>query len=267
MTESRFNDQGTAQAYEGLLLKLIFEPWGRLLLAKAGLKHGDRVLDVATGPGTLARMAGVAVGPLGRVTGVDNSVSMLAQAKAKAPLPKSAPLDYVEASVQALPFEDGSFDAVLCQQGLQFFPDQAGALKEMKRVLKPGGHLTLAMWKDAKAMTLFAAFHDALEAVLADAPKRAALGWLELAQLRGLLEQAGFKDAAVTEETMNVVLEGGLPQAMECVAGTTASAAVRGMNADQKAKYVTAVAERLAPYLKGHAIHAPAGVLMAVATA
>jgi ubiquinone/menaquinone biosynthesis C-methylase UbiE len=63
---TRFNDNEVAEVYERLLLRRVFRPWGELLLDRIGLQHGDKVLDVATGPGTLARLAAERIGPQGR---------------------------------------------------------------------------------------------------------------------------------------------------------------------------------------------------------
>lgn len=257
MTQSRFNDDATAKAYQDLLLPLVFNPWGRLLMGKAGLKPGDQVLDVATGPGTLARLVSEILGPKSRVVGVDNSPPMLAQAKAMPPVPNGAELSYLEAQAGNLPFPAAQFDAVVCQQGLQFFLDQLGALKEMKRVLKPGGRLALALWSHDRAMTYFVAIHDALDATLAQPPKRAAIGWLDQSRLRDLLARAGFTDQVVSEETLTVALEGGMPQALECAIGTTSGPAIKAMSPGERVRFEGLVSGNLAPWKKGRAIHGP----------
>jgi SAM-dependent methyltransferase len=266
MTVSRFNDDAAAKAYQELLLPLVFEPWGRLLLDRTSLKSGDKVLDVATGPGTLARQAAELVGPSGRVTGIDSSPQMLGQARGLAPVAGAAPVDYVEGTAQSLPFPDAQFDVVLCQQGLQFFTDQLGCLKEMKRVLKPGGRLAVALWSDAKAMTLFVAFLEAVDATVPDPPKRAAFGWLDIPKLSGLLAAAGFSAAKVAEETLVVALSGGLPQALACAQGSTAAAAVRGMSPEQRARFEALVAQNLKPWIRGSSIQAPARALIGTAS-
>ena len=267
MAESRFNNETTASAYERLLLPRIFNPWGRLLIAKAGLKAGDRVLDVATGPGTLARLAAEACGPSGRVNGVDNSAQMLALARDKAPLPHSASTDYHEAQADGLPFPAATFDVVLCQQGLQFFPDQLAALKEMRRVLKPGGCVALSLWADIKAMTLFSAFLDAVDTSLAQPAPRAALGWLDSPGLKSLLERAGFQGVAVREEVQVAVFEQGLAQALACVDGTTAGAPVRAMAPETRHAFELHVAEALAPYAQDGVLKVPARAWVAVGQA
>ena len=99
-----------------------------------------RVLDIATGTGDLAialRNAGA-----NRVVGLDFSASMLAEARRKDDaLPSREPIDWVEGDAMALPFSDASFDAVTVGFGLRNMPSYLGALREMERVLRPGGTL------------------------------------------------------------------------------------------------------------------------------
>ncbi|HXC63682.1 MAG TPA: class I SAM-dependent methyltransferase, partial [bacterium] len=261
------NNETTASAYERQLLPLIFNPWGKVLIDKAGLKAGDRVLDVATGPGTLARLAAQHCGPAGHVSGVDSSPQMLALARDKAPLPDAARLDYLEAQADGLPFPNAAFDVVLCQQGLQFFPDQLAALKEMRRVLKPGGRAALSMWTGIKAMTLFSTFLDAVDACLAKPAPRAALGWLDSQALASLLERAGFEGIQVREEVLVAEFEQGLAQALACVDGTTAGAPVRAMTPQARLAFERRVAFTLAPFEEDGVLKLPARAWVASARA
>ncbi len=106
----------------------------------------EAVLDVATGPGTVARIAAARARSTGRVVGIDISAPMLEVARGKPAEPGAAPLEFLERHAHDLQFPDASFDVVLCQQGLQFFPDQIAALPEMHRVLKPSGRVGIAVW-------------------------------------------------------------------------------------------------------------------------
>ena len=110
------------------------------LVELAGLRPGARVLDVATGTGTVALAAARQLGPGAEVTGLDLSPGMLAQARQKAPV-QGAHLSFVEGDAARLPFEDTSFDALLCASALFFLPDMPAALREWRRVLAPGGTL------------------------------------------------------------------------------------------------------------------------------
>jgi SAM-dependent methyltransferase len=129
-----------AVAYEKDFVPAIFAQWPPVLAEVAGMKAGDRVLDVACGTGILAREAADRVGPTGRVTGLDLNEAMLAVARRLRPQ-----IDWRQGDAAKLPFEDGAFDVVVSQFALMFFPDQVAALREMWRVLAPGGRLAVAV--------------------------------------------------------------------------------------------------------------------------
>jgi len=120
--------------------------WAPDLIDIAALQPGERVLDLACGTGLLARLATPLVGPAGHVTGLDINAEMLAVAREIAP-EHGALIEWIEGSAVAMTFEDASFDVIVCQQGLQFFPDREAALREMLRVLVPGGRVALSVWK------------------------------------------------------------------------------------------------------------------------
>ena len=93
------------------------------LLDLADLQPGERVLDLATGTGMLARLAARRVAPGGAVTGLDLNDEMLKAAR-ELPLPPGLKIEWRQGSAQALPFDDGAFDVVVCQFGAMFFPDK-----------------------------------------------------------------------------------------------------------------------------------------------
>ncbi len=130
-----------AEVYEEFFVPALFGAWAAPLCDRACLRQGKGVLDVACGTGVLARGAEKRVGPTGSVAGLDPSPGMLAVACRRAPL-----IEWHAGTAERLPFEDRSFDAVLCQFGLMFFEDRARGLREMWRVLRPGGRLVVAVW-------------------------------------------------------------------------------------------------------------------------
>src|SRR5205823_9474849 len=117
------------------------------------------------GTGVVARLAAQQVGPEGQVTGLDLNPGMLAVARALPP-PLGATITWVECSAVAMDLPDATFDVVLCQQGLQFFPDKPAALREMHRVLKPNGRAAIAVWTQIELNQIFAAYHAALRATV-----------------------------------------------------------------------------------------------------
>src|SRR6266446_9707960 len=134
-----------AELYERYAARYILGPWASSLVDAGRLAAGERALDVACGTGVVARIAAQRVGPGGRVVGVDLNPSMIAVA-GSLPAPVGAPIEWLERSAVDFQLPDASFDVVLCQQGLQFFPDKLAALREMRRVLNHGGRLALSIW-------------------------------------------------------------------------------------------------------------------------
>ena len=149
-----------AKSYEALFVPALFAPWASRVAESAQLRPGQRVLDVACGTGVLAREALVRTAPGGAVAGLDPNAGMLAVARALAPA-----IDWRQGVAESLPFPAGGFDAVVSQFGLMFFDDRARALREMLRVLRPGGRLAVAVWDALEHVPAYAALVDVLERV------------------------------------------------------------------------------------------------------
>ena len=147
MTEaSRFQlTENAAQLYEQYLVPNIVKPLATLMFEQVTLQEGDRVLDVACGTGIVTRLAVQAFPKLGSVVGSDLNANMLELAQELTPATK-VPVEWRQGDLCNLPFADGQFDVVLCQQGLQFVPDKPAAFRELQRVLVPGGRLVFSVW-------------------------------------------------------------------------------------------------------------------------
>ncbi len=121
-----------------------FEVFAREALAHAALGPGSRVVDVAAGPGTLSLLAAAAGA---RVSAIDFSEAMVAELEARrATAGLAGAVDARVGDGQQLPFETGAYDAAFSMFGLMFFPDRAAGLREMRRVLKPGGRALVSSW-------------------------------------------------------------------------------------------------------------------------
>jgi SAM-dependent methyltransferase len=187
----------SAENYEQYLVPTIFGPWAENLLDLVEPKLGERVLDLACGTGILARLVAQRIGKGGRVVGLDLNQGMLAVARSIAP---ADPVEWQEASALSLPFEPGSFDVVVCQQGLQFFPDRPLALAEMRRVLRPGGRVGISTWRGIAQAPGFAVLAAAVSEEFGGdtaAPLRGPFGLADESMLRGLLVDAGFRDVSI----------------------------------------------------------------------
>jgi SAM-dependent methyltransferase len=134
-------ERRAAWFYEEKFVPGLFAPWSARTIAAAGIAAGDRVLDIACGTGVVTRDVAAVTGPESLPTGLDLSPGMLAVAHSL-----DTRIDWRLGDAGQLPFADGSFDRVVCQFGLMFFPDRVRALAEMRRVLRPEGRLALAVW-------------------------------------------------------------------------------------------------------------------------
>jgi ubiquinone/menaquinone biosynthesis C-methylase UbiE len=194
-----------AEIYQRALVPAVFGPWGPRVVELAEPRPGLRVLDIACGTGLVARLAAEAVGVDGRVAALDLNPGMLAVAvAAELPAVEGAEIEWVEGTAQALPFAEASFDVVCCQLGLQFFPDREGALREMKRVLVPGGRAVVMVWREIDRAPGFAVLAAALGRTIgsdAEALMRAPFALSDAGELSRLLEAAGFVDCAIHAET------------------------------------------------------------------
>lgn len=198
-------DARAASAYDRFMGR-----WSRLyvpaLLAAAGVGAGQRVLDVATGTGEAALLATSALGPSGKIVGADISLPML---RAGRPRVATHSISLVAMDGQALAVRDGSFDAVICQLGLMFFPDVARGLQEFRRVLRRRGRVALSVWSTPERVPLIRILAQALNAHVPsqrdDVFRGFSLGDGRL--LQESLARAGFEDVRVAGETREVAFE------------------------------------------------------------
>ena len=178
--------------------------WSRLfvpsLLAAARVSTGCTVLDVSTGTGEAALMALPIVSSSGLVVGADISPEMLEAASARLNAPLFWP---VAADGQALPFKDGSFGAVICQLGLQFFPIPGLGLKEFRRVLRPGAWAAVCVISAPDRAPMWGILADTLARFLPERRNVLHLSFAlsDQAQLEGLFASAGFKKVRVERQS------------------------------------------------------------------
>jgi SAM-dependent methyltransferase len=185
------------EVYEQQMVPAIFARWAPLVADAAGLQAGERVLDLACGTGALTRVVADRVGAGGRVVGVDLSAGMLARARAGS----SGQIELLQGDATALPLPDACFDAVVCQQGFQFFSDKPAALREIRRVLVGGGSLTLAVWRGIEQSPGFRVLQEALARHVS--PENATLApfrWGDGSIIRALVVNAGFQNVQVRAE-------------------------------------------------------------------
>ncbi len=228
----------------------MFAPWGDYLLDRLDLLPGERLLDLATGPGTVARLASKRLGPGGYVLATDLSEAMLSIASAKPSLPGGARIEYRHSPAAPLAAPTGEFDAACCQQGLQFFPDRPAALAELRRVLRSGGRQGLAVWAEIDSCPPFAALCDAIGEVLgpeAAVRYRDGPGGLHApARLAELVAGAGFEAITVDEVRRPVHFEGGARQLQHSLAASGLAQEVAALPPDRLQDLSRAIETRLA---------------------
>ncbi len=189
-------NHSAAEVYEAFFIPALFQEWTNRVADAAHLRPGQHVLDVACGTGVLARKAAERVGPDGSVIGLDLNDGMLAVARKRAPQ-----IEWRQGKAEALPFEDNAFDAVVSQFGLMFFEDRHAALQEMVRVLRPNGHLAIAVWASLEHSPGYTAMVNLLQRLFGDQIANALrapyiLG--DVAELRSLMAEAGIPDATIS---------------------------------------------------------------------
>lgn len=184
-----------AEIYEELFVPALFRHWSGVVADVAGIRPGDTVLDVACGTGVLARTAREIVGDGGEVVGLDLNAEMLAVARRV-----GRGIEWKEGRAEALPFDDDRFDAVVSQFGFMFFEDQAGALRDMLRVAKPGARVVIAVCDAIDHSPAYAVLAELLHRLFGPGTAEAFRAPFRAGDPDLLL--ARFRDAGVTDATV-----------------------------------------------------------------
>jgi ubiquinone/menaquinone biosynthesis C-methylase UbiE len=199
---SQHPSRNPAETYEQYFVPAMFLPWAAILLRHAAPQPRERILDVACGTGIVSRQAAAMVGVDGRVVALDLNPAMLAVARSL-PAPQGAKIHWQDGNAMALPFPDSSFELVLCQHGLQFFPDRPAAVREMHRVLAPGGRALVIVLQSLERHPVFEALMKSvagqLSLPLTEVMTPFALSSAQ--ELRSLFTAAEFKHAEILLES------------------------------------------------------------------
>jgi SAM-dependent methyltransferase len=257
------------QIYNDVFLPGLFLPFAHDLLDRLRVTPGMKALDVASGPGTVARILAARVGPSGSVTATDVSRAMLDIAREKGPVAGGAPIDYVESPAAPVSVAPG-FDIATCQQGLQFFPDRAAAAAEMRRVLRDGGRLGVATWATIDRSPIFAGLHASLVETLGDDVATRYLGpWSfgTLDDLVALITSSGVRveDAEHVQLPMTVV--GGVDAALSTLAAAAVADDVAALDDTGRARLRACADRNLGPLLDGDTLRSEAETNLVIAVA
>ena len=191
--------------YERYMAPVMFRPFAESMATRVENLNPLRVLELACGTGAVTRCLAAALPPETRLVATDLSQDMLQIARQT--LRISAPIEWRMADACALPFDDGSFDAIVCQFGVMSFPDKSVALAEAIRALSPGGHLLYSAWGDLASNLIFHTVEETLTAMFPEEetpfmPTPLSMSNPELH--RELLKSAGFGAILVEEECHSI---------------------------------------------------------------
>ncbi len=237
--------QRQATAYESFT-SVFMEGSAQLLAAGALISPGDVVLDLACGTGLVARHAIGSVSPNGRLVGADINPAMLEIARGTI----GGGVEWVEAPSDDLPFDDDTFTHVICQQGLQFFPDPAAAMREAARVLRPTGALIATVWATPghnpyieNQLDLLAELDPSVIASVQRATPAHADDFL-----RSAAQTAGFDDIEVTMLEHDVDIADFTPWFLAQTGGTPWGPTLAKLTDAEQQELGSAMAVRLEPY-------------------
>jgi ubiquinone/menaquinone biosynthesis C-methylase UbiE len=236
MANTQYQLEGNApQRYERETVHTLGRPLAALMFAHVTLQAGDRVLDAACGTGIVTRVAAQRFRNLTRIVGVDLNPGMLDVARSHTPT-TGVPVEWQQGDLRALPFPENSFEVVLCQQGLQFVPDPGAALREMRRVLVPGGRLAFTVFSEVPVY--YAVLADALARHVSAAAATSCLSRYTLQEattLQRLVDAAGF--GAITLRVLEVQRR--MPASAASVVEAMARPPMPGMSPPWRRRSVT----------------------------
>lgn len=201
--------------YEQYLVPLLFRPYAQLLARRAAEFHPRRILETAAGTGVVTRELARTL-PDAEIVATDLNQAMLDVAAERASAPN---ITFRQADALELPFDDSSFDLVVCQFGVMFYPDKVQGNAEARRVLRDCGHYLLAVWDDIERNAMSDVAHRSMQKLFPDNPpmfmKRGPFSYHDPEWIERDLLAAGF--SSVDIET--VELESRAPSVREAATG------------------------------------------------
>jgi ubiquinone/menaquinone biosynthesis C-methylase UbiE len=233
--------------YDTYLGPLIFEPYAEHLAGRLAALNPQLVLETAAGTGIVTRALDRSLPANASIIATDLNQPMLDHA---AKLTSSDRVSFQKVDAQALPFPDQSFDAVVCQFGVMFFPDKQRAYREARRVLKPGGHFVFDVWDRIEHNAFANLTSMAVAEMFADDPPRFLArtphGYHELEAIIAELRHAGFVNVAAETVTRRSVAPTCRDPAIGFCQGSPLRNEIEARDAGRLAEATEAAASRIA---------------------
>lgn len=255
--EFDFGGDSVSDAYDSVLVPLLFEPWADHMLQTLPPQRSWSVLDMATGTGIVAQKLARQLEGAGSVIGVDVSSEMLNVASRRCG-PNATVVTFIESPAHPLRLNDNSVDAIYCQQGFQFFPAKSAAAKEMYRVLRTGGRIVISTWCPVDECEFFGLICKVLrrlgEDEVADLMSMP-FDFMAEEDLVSCFSEAGFENLVVERCEKNLIFDGGIMHACQTVYSTPIAprrSSLRTMYIE--ARSITEVYARLVGFLNDYGV-------------
>jgi len=264
---------GQRWAHRQPVQDILLQPIADILIDRAGIKAGERVLDVGCGSGSTTFSFAKSVGPSGHVVGIDISAPMLAVAREVTPA--GSPVEFVLADATIHPFVPESFDLLASRFGVMFFADPALSFANLRKALRRSGRLAFACWREARENPFFMV---PLQAAYQHVPKMPQVGpedpgpfaFASEARVKRILDAAGFSQVAMepVDLALDVAIGGGLEAAVKsAVEIGPAARALTDQPPELVAAATHAIREAMRPLVKGQTVPLDAAIWIVTARA
>lgn len=251
------------ELYDQLMGPMLFQPYAADMVRRLQWLIGGQVLETAAGTGILTRAMAAALPPAVAITATDFNQPMLDHAAAQH---GTARVVWQQADAQKLPFPSQTFDAIVCQFGVMFFPDKAAGYREAWRVLKPGGRLLFSVWSQLELSPIAHTVHTTVAAQFpANPPQflaRTPHGYNDIATINAALGAAGFTAIEAERRVERSLAVSSNAAATAFCQGTPLRGEITAPDASQLGAVTNAVAQALADRFASCLVDAPIAASM-----